>query len=155
MSDVQRGESVLRRECEAWSRYLVGAAPSSAVVARYVDAHAQGVVESAASSRAFDRALVRLARGGTMAARACDVHARLFRPSGLLRRKLVLALALLEVDAASHERIDVATAGSRAGLVLRVGLEAVLFALLAGAGLLLFVPLRIACGLVGEPARSA
>jgi hypothetical protein len=145
----------LSAECAAWSRYLLGVEPSEAVVARYVDAHRRGVVAVPGSEEAFDRALVLCARTGSFAARVCDVHARLFRPAGLLRRKLVLALALLEVDAAAHARVDDVRAASPAAVIAGLGVSALVFALLAAGGLVVLLPVRVVCLFVPGSARRA
>lgn len=143
---------LLRRECVAWTRHLLGVAPSPAVLERYVDAHRLGVVETPGSSGAFDRALVRLARGGGLSARLCDVHGRLFRPAGLLRRKLVLTLALLEVDAAAHAHVDESRGSSALGVLAGLAGRAVLFGLLLLLGLFVFLPLRLLCAFSASPA---
>ena len=140
-------------ECTTWMRYLIGAAPSAALAARYVEAHRQGVVEPAGGADPFDRALVHFARRGTFAARLCDAHARLFRPAGLLRRKLVLTLALAEVDAQAHGIVDRPRGSSPAGALARIARDTLIFALLAAAGLALFLPLRLVCAFGGKGGR--
>ncbi len=155
MLDAADDPELLEKECGVWSRYLVDRMPSSAVLARYQDAHAQGIVEGPESCSTFDRVLVRVARIAPSLARLCDVHARIFRPAGLLRRKLVLMFALLEADRQSHARVDEASAGSRLGLNLSLGAWLVRFALLLGLGLCLFLPLRLVCGLFGTRAEAA
>ncbi len=155
MLEAVDNSRLLTKECSAWSRYLVDRAPSAAVLARYLEAHAQGIVEGPQSCSSFDRALVRVARGAPFLARLCDVHARIFRPAGLLRRKLVLLLALLESDRQSHARVDEVSAGSRLGLSLALGTWLVRFVLLTVLGLFLFLPLRMVCGLFGTRAETA
>jgi hypothetical protein len=155
MRDTPADSPTLTSECRAWSRYLADLEPSPAVVARYLDAHARGVVEPRGSECAFDRALVACARAGPFMARVCDVHARIFRPAGLLRRKLVLALALLETDAQSHARVDEVGSGSRAGLLVACAAWSLRFALIAGLGLLFFLPLRAFCALTNGRGGAA
>ncbi|HUR27874.1 MAG TPA: hypothetical protein VM509_06790 [Planctomycetota bacterium] len=149
MAEPRVDPSVLARECAAWCRYLADLEGSPKLVARYVDAHAQGVAAPTGPRCAFDDALVALARRGTFLTRLCDVHARIFRPAGLLRRKLVLALALLETDAESHERVDRPTPGSRSGFLVLCALWSLRFVLLFGLGLLVLLPLRAFCALGG------
>lgn len=144
----------MAQEIGVWSRYLAGLSPSPKVVARYIDAHGQNVVSPEEVSGAFDSALLRIARGGPFLARACDVHARVFRPGGVLRRKLVLALALLETDRHSHGRVDAVGGDSRLGLVVAIAGWGLRFLLLFTLGLLFFVPLRAICALF-PTSRSA
>ena len=155
MVDEHEPSRRLARECGAWSRYLVDVEPSLSVVTRYVDAHARGIVEPPGTRCAFDQALVALARRGTFFAQLCDVHARIFRPAGLLRRKLVLTLALLECDRASHGRVDQTNSGSPLSLVLLGGWWSLRFGLLAVSGMIAFFPLRIACAMFGNRGGGA
>ena len=140
---------VLEAECSCWCRYLVELEPSDSVLERYVDAHLRGIVEPPGSRCEFDRALVRFARRGKSFAQLCDVHAKLFRPAGLLRRKLVLTLALLEADEQSHRRVDRVNPGTRLGLLLLCGAWVLRFILQAALGLLIFLPLRAFCAFTG------
>ena len=67
-----------------------------------------------------------------------DGYARFFAAGGLLRRKLVLLLALLEVRAPSDALVDRVEPGSRVGFLARMTLEMACFALrLVGAALVL------------------
>ncbi|MEO6709796.1 MAG: hypothetical protein ABI054_01320, partial [Planctomycetota bacterium] len=88
MAELSLQTQELARECATWCRYLADLEPSPSLVERFVDAHARGIVEPQGSECRFDRALVRIARRGAFFAQLCDVHSRLFRPAGLLRRKL-------------------------------------------------------------------
>ena len=150
MGELLTDSQQLARECQRWCRYLVDRDGSAAVVARYIDAHACGVVEPPGSRCAFDRALVALARRGELSTRLCDVHARVFRPAGLLRRKLVLALALLETDAQSHARVDEVSPGTKRWFAVECAAWSLRFALLFGLGLIVLVPLRAFCALAGR-----
>lgn len=130
------------RECDLFCRYLLGRSPEPAVVAAYCRAHAVGVVERQlpAHPSARDRALLQIARIGPAFVRAADAYAAVFARSSLLRRKLVLLLAILESGGAAAE-LDHATPGSRvswilstaialAAVALRIAVAAVLVTLL-------------------------
>lgn len=132
----------LARECEVFVRYLTGVDADDYVRGKYLDAHAQGAVGGAADG--FDAALVRWSAAGTTRARWIDGYARFFAKGGLLRRKLVLLLAILESRAPSDALVDRVEPGSRAGFLVRMTAEMALFALrLAGAALVL-IPVRLA-----------
>jgi hypothetical protein len=127
----------LDRESEVFARYLTGKGAGDYVRRKYREAHERGAL---GPSSASDRALVDVARRGTWWARLADAHARLFAPGGLLRRKLVLVLALLECR--EPARVDTPVARSLAGFCLRAAWFGTSFALLAALSALLFVPLR-------------
>lgn len=143
-----RDVAVLERECAGFCRYLLDREPSRELTARYLEAHALGVVTVAGSATRFDRALVALARGGRLAARCCDVHARFFRRGGALRRKLVLCLALAECDPTLYSRVDEVHGGGPASLWARIAWWLFVSGVLGVIGLCLFLPLRLVCAVL-------
>lgn len=144
---VERGE--LERECAVFGRYLCGAEPDEYVRGKYVAAHELGVVELPGTTR-VERAVVALARKGPWLARAMDSQARILGNGSLVRRKLVLLLALLESRSPSAEALDAPTPGSALGMFARLAWLAAAFAFAALLGALLLVPLRIVCALGGR-----
>jgi hypothetical protein len=137
----------LERECDVFCRYLAGIPADDYLKARYRATHERGAVEPAGGASAYDRALVAFARISPLAARCVDAHARIFAGGGLLRRKLVLALALLEVRA--PERVDSVTSGSRAGFFVRAAFLAGGFAVMLAVSTLILLPVRLACAVRG------
>ena len=144
----------LDRESEVFARYLTGAGAGEYLQRKYREAHAGsagGVV--GAGTSAFDRALVKLARGGPLAARLMDAHARSFSAGGLLRRKLVLVLALLECS--SPERVDAVNSRSAAGFFVRAAWLGASFAFLLLVSTVLLLPVRLGCALFGGASASS
>lgn len=142
----------LEREGRRFARYLVGVEPDARVLAGWRRAHEQGVVTPPGGVDAFDRILVAAGRSAHLVARAADVHARFFRPGGLLRRKLVLMLALLETDREGRARADRADAGGAAWFVLRAAWAGAVSVALLALGLVPFFLARGACAFAGQPA---
>lgn len=95
--------AALEREFRVFAAYLGVAEAPVRGASRY--AEMQPSVYVGEGDR-LDRWLVVLARRGSAAASIADSYARLARPYGLLRRKLVLTLALLESAASTHARFD-------------------------------------------------
>ncbi len=153
--DAAAERARLERECQVFARVLAGARPSAWFVAKYLQAHACGAVQPSHGIGGFDRTLLALARLGALGARAADAHASVLDRGGLLRHKLVLALALLESAAESAGRVDTPTVASTAGFAVGAGLRAGgwLFLFLVGLAPLLFV--RAVCALVAPRARTA
>jgi hypothetical protein len=154
VSDPRADEIVLERECAVWCHYLIDAEPGHGVREGYLRAHRIGAVEQSGGASSFDRALVAFARRGPQFARFADAHARLFSASGLLRRKLVLALALLETDPDAHRRVELVSRGSRRGFIAAMTLWIAGFALAVVLGLFVFIPLRVVCALIGGSERA-
>ena len=131
-------------ECDVFVRYLTGVAADPVVRSSYRDAHEQGVLGEPADR--FDALLVRWAAAGPVRARWVDGYARFFASGGLLRRKLVLLLALLESRAPSDGLVDRVEPGSRVGFLARMTLEMALFALRLVAAAFVLLPARLALG---------
>jgi hypothetical protein len=114
------GTASIERECRALVRYLVGQDPPAYVVDRY--RAARGSAAPAGERLApIDRALLGATRLGSTLARLADGYARVARPTGPLRRRLTLAVAILECAPPSHLRLNAAAVGSRPALALRLG----------------------------------
>jgi hypothetical protein len=101
----------LARECDVFSRYLLGQAPDGYVLEKYLAFHAQQRASLDQGTRAFDRCLTAFARLHPWTTQLADGYARLFLRRGVLRKKLILLLAILESCAPSHELIDAVDAG--------------------------------------------
>jgi hypothetical protein len=120
--------SVLDRECEVFCRYLIGQEPTEYVRAKYREFHKLPEGAAELQGLPLDPALLALARLHPVAARFGDTYARIACPTSVLRKKLVLTLAILECCAPSHRHIaavEPAAAGRRcARLFLAAGLFA-------------------------------
>ncbi|MFN7978709.1 MAG: NAD(P)H-binding protein [Vicinamibacterales bacterium] len=132
---------VLAAECAVFTRHVLGVAPAPTVVDAYVRAHA--VSPRFRAVTAFDQRLVAVARRGPLVARLADAHARLLDPAGLLRRKLVLLLALLETTPPHYRAVDAPLAASLPATLLALAGRGLAAAAVAALGLLLFLPLRL------------
>ena len=110
----------LERECTTLTRYLVGAPAPAPCLAAYLRAHVgapdrgPGAFADAPSAALIDRWTVWLGRRGGVATRLADAYCTLFRRGGPLRRKVTLALALLEHAPPHHGALH---AGSGTGTI--------------------------------------
>lgn len=134
----------LERECTTYAAYLSGMAPTPYLVEKYLDFH-QKLGEKARAD-AFDSFLIEVSARGRIWARLADSYARIFRPDSLLRKKLILVLALLECTPPSFEALDRVPAGGLPGTIFRLAGASARFlaALIVGAAL--FTPVRFWIG---------
>lgn len=134
----------LARECGVFTRHVVGAAPTPYVVRKYTEAHERRADVFEPRQR-FGAFCVRLASVAPFTARMADAWCRLFAPRGVLRRKLVLLLAILETAPPFHAELDVVR-GSRAGQIAALVVGAVGWVAALGLGALVLFPARLLLG---------
>lgn len=134
--------ATLERECAVFARYLGAGAGDAYVTSQYVAAHEAGVVELPETT-GFERSVVALARTLPWAVRALDAHARVFGNGSLLRRKLVVLLAILETRAPHDSALDTPTQGSSLAMFVRMAWLGIVFATLVVVTALLLVPVRV------------
>ncbi|MGE3525698.1 MAG: hypothetical protein AB7I33_07235 [Gemmatimonadales bacterium] len=138
---------VLAREGRRLTAYLLGSVPDEYVISRYTAAHARipfrmnGTVPDP-----LDALLLRSAHGGRWRARAADAYARIFRPHGILRQKLVLLLAILETTSPAGVRLTRGGDRGPFGAVLRLAGTLLGFALAFLTGLALYGPVHLVAG---------
>jgi hypothetical protein len=137
-------EPALQRECSVFTRYLTNREPDDYLLGKYVAMQACAARPDACDR--IDAALLRVARLGVTATRIADAYARIFRPRTVLRRKLILALALAENSRAFHRSLTSGAVGSRAANGLRAAGAVAAFALALLTGVLIFTPLRFLPG---------
>lgn len=134
--------AALRSECRALCRYLVGSDPSDYVLRCY-----ERSVPSAgpAGNRTplIDRTLVAVAGYGTLAARVADGYARVFRPYGSLRRRLILLLAILENSPPSAGPLNQSREGSTPGVVAGMAVTLLASGACTLAGIVLLGPVHL------------
>lgn len=142
MSDAR-----LRRECRIFTRHLIRRDPGDYVVARYIEAHRLRPVFTTTSR--LDRFLCAFARVSPLMTRVADSWSAVFAPTAVLRRKLVLLLAMLESTAPHYHRLETVPA-TRAAAFASLLFRGLLAALTLVVSLVIFVPARLLLGKAGE-----
>jgi hypothetical protein len=113
MSEQQR-----RREAQVFARHLFRMECPEAVVESYARFHGLHPARLSSDGNWFDRLLMKMGRQRLLLAVA-DSYAALFRPHSILRRRLVLCLALLEC----RPECDQALQRSHSAGRFQIGLE--------------------------------
>lgn len=131
----------LEKECRSYCRYLAGCRPAPYVITKYLDFH-QKIGNAKAADR-FDLLLVSLSARGPLWARLADSYATQWNKNSLLRRKLVVTLAILECAPPTFEKLDRCPAGGWIGTVFQLGFGALGYACSLLAGIVLFSPVRL------------
>ena len=136
----------LEQECRTFTRYLVRRDPTPYVIGKYAAAHtaspAMAQAEGKGSSR-FDVRLTAIARRHPLLAVMADAYARIFAPRGLLRKKLVLLLAIIETSPVLFPEVDLVRTPPVALQAVALGVRFALFAVALLVGTIIVLPLRI------------
>lgn len=135
--------SSLARECDVLCRHLIGWRPDNYVLTKYQAWHDQEHPRLARQTNGFDRGLVAVARLHPWTARLADAYSRLFRPHGLLRKKLILLLAILESCAPAHQHIDFLDSGSPPRMLIKGAFQIAGTCVALLAGVILFGPWQL------------
>ena len=144
MIDEARGPAVhgagavpndrLLRECIVFSRYLIGRRPDDYITRKYCAAHDSGRPLDIECS-AIERLLGLVARLHPWMTLATDTYCSFFLRSSVLRKKLVLLLAIMENSPTTHRCVELRRHRSGwltwAGLIGRVAYSGVLLLLTA------------------------
>ena len=136
----------LHAECRAFTRFLTAGTTTPYVLASYERLLPSASIGAAAESRLIERALVSFARRGAVPARIADSYARFFLPRSLLRRRLVLLLAILENSPTTERPMNSAIVASPVAVFGRLAVIGVAFAASLLVGVVLFAPLHLASG---------
>lgn len=141
----------LERECDTFCRAIIGRSAPDQVRVAYVRAHETGPVLRDAPERPtrFDDWLVRFARGGPARTSLADSYAVLFARTTLLRRKLVLLLAILESTAPASRWIDTPDPGSPRAFFASAFVQTCAFVLRAAFATAFMTAVRISFALTG------
>ena len=137
----------LARECRVFTRHLIGTDPGDYVVARYIEAHHARTVFTPVSR--LDRFLCAFAGAAPLMTRFADAWSAVFAPTAVLRRKLILLLAMLESTAPHYRRLETVPA-ARTAAFASLFLRGVLAVLTLLVSLIVFVPARVLLGRAKE-----
>ena len=128
-----------------FSRYLAGVEATPYLVEAYTRGH-RHLPALKAEPDALDQLLLRFARGAPWRARLADAYARRARPTGILRQKLVLQLAVLESSPPAHAWINSADVGPVTIVLARTAWAVGLSVLSLAAAIVIIGPLHLLAG---------
>ncbi|MEP6999345.1 MAG: hypothetical protein ABI969_02625 [bacterium] len=142
-------------ECWLFARYLADAEPTPYVTECYLRLFSSADLPDQTSGVLIERTLLSFAREGVLALRIADAYARFFRPRSLLRRRLVLMLAILENSAPTERPLNAGASGSLVTIGAQLVLTFVASGLSLVAGVIAFGPIHLASTLSSGHQPSA
>jgi hypothetical protein len=136
---MQREELI--HECKVFTRYLLHRPPSPYIIDRYCDYHAV-TSDMSADENTFDRVLTQFAVRHSLCVKIADVYASRVCRNALLRRKLVLLLALAEVTPPFFYDIDNPHRLARPLIFAKLATEGLAYAAALAIGIIVLGPLH-------------
>ena len=133
----------LDRECVVFCRYLIGQKPNEYVKKKYREAHRRNSLLCDRGSDDSEGFLVKFASMSPWTSRLVDVHDRVFRKSSLVRKKLILILAILESCAPTHQYLDAVDSATVMRLFLSALYRCSTFVLMLLLAIVVIVPLQL------------
>jgi hypothetical protein len=128
------------RQCRTYARHLSGRAPSRYIIEKYQDFHQK---IGLANGDAFDEVLVSLSARGPFWVQLADCYTTFSCRNSVLRKKLIVTLALLEAAPPTFEILDSVPSGGCLGALLRLGTGAFRYVLLSFLAAALLTPIRL------------
>ena len=138
--------TVVAAECRVFAHFLADTDASPYVQHAYANLLATSDLPSNVRDRLIERALLSFARQGTLATRVADGYARFFLPRSMLRRRLVLMLAILENSPVSERLLNTGDEGSLVAVGLRLILTGIASVFASIVGVVIFAPVHLASG---------
>jgi hypothetical protein len=143
MLDKETTTQMLDRECTIFSNYLIRQSPTPYVLSKYRQAHRTNARLRQVQAGPFDLLLLELSRIHLTTTRVVDVYATLLFRNSLVRKKMVLLLAILESCAPTFTLFDETDPGGASLFALRFLRDALFFALAAAVALVILLPLHL------------
>jgi nucleoside-diphosphate-sugar epimerase len=135
--------TTIRRECNVFTSYLVSQQPTDYVYKQYEMAVLARNLANDDEFAAFDGKTLRLARRNVFFTRVADAYCAIFHRHGVLRRKLILLLAILEHAAPTAARFDRPKNRGYVGIASNLLILSMSFGLSLLAAIFLLLPFHI------------
>lgn len=146
--DVSCSDGELEKEFRNFTNYLIGYEPDGYIKSKYVQGHR--ITEIDRDSGSFDMLLVRMANRSKVLARLADTYTSGFYKNALLRKKLLLLLAILESCGPTYRHIDTVNERSVIALYVKVAQKAAVFVLTLILSCIIFAPLKFLTSLLSK-----
>ena len=134
---------VLGRECDVFCRYLVKQEPDDYIRKKYQKAHQVEGSTLKAFDDAFDTKLLKIATVHHFATRVVDAYTAIFFKHSIVRKKLILLLAILESCASTCRYLDSFDQLPKSALFLRIVNYVAAFSVVILIGMIILFPIRI------------
>ena len=145
----------LKDECTVFCYYLVNQKPNDYVVKKYQEGHKVKNLSNYFNVDNLDKLLIHIANINPLLTKIVDVYTRFFHKNSVIRKKLVLLLAILESSAPTHYYLDKADRINNAIIYFRIFHKGILFLLTLMLSVIILMPVHVTSiavsKLIGQP----
>jgi len=106
MRNKQMDFSALNDECHVFTYYLINQRPNGYVLNKYRDAHRASDAFHNPDTNPFDTFLVSISTTSPFVTKLVDSYTSVFFRRSVVRKKMVLLLAIIESCAPTHSHLD-------------------------------------------------
>ena len=142
-------QPALLMECQIYCQYLIQQNPDSSITQKYQQAHQLGNIPLPKVVLPIERWLLWLAGIHPFLTRLADSYSSLLFPSSVLRKKLVLLVAILESSKYSQDFSDMPEPCTKMMFLARCIVEGTVFVTIACMAVIFLLPLHFGCILYG------
>ena len=133
----------LDNECEVFCQYLINQKPNEYVLEKYQEGHRKGNMSRYQYLNRFDKLLISIAKINPFFTKLADTYARFFLTYSLLRKKLVLLLAILESSSPTHYYFDSENTKNKIKFYIKAFKKVLVFAFTLLFSTILLMPLHL------------
>ncbi len=133
----------LDQECIAFSNYLINQEPNSYVMDKYREAHRASETLRNLKPDPFDSLLLNLCRMSGVTAKLVDSYSSLFLRRSVVRKKMVVLLAILESCAPTYTIFDTTDPGGILTHLARMIAQGFMFCVSVVLAMVLLMPIHL------------
>jgi len=150
----QRGRTAeeLEKECELLTNYLIGRTPDDYVKGKYVKGNRVTAIEKDLSP--FDTVLIKAANKNLLLLKLADAYTSILYKNSAVRKKLLLALAILESSESTYLLIDTVEESPAAVVYARLSKKTAVFLFTFIIAVIVFTPVKLISSFKNGPENS-
>jgi nucleoside-diphosphate-sugar epimerase len=140
IKEIERSRNSLKQECIKFTKYLINCKPNSYIEKKYIEGHKYNQIENYINR--FDTFLIKVTNKNTFMLRISDIYTAVFYRKAVLRKKLILLLAILESCPTTYSKIDSVNTDSKFSLFIKTLQKTLVFLTLLFVSSILLLPIH-------------
>jgi len=131
----------LKRECRVFCQYLFNKEPSNYVVQKYIEAHEPANLNLSNWVNPREELLLKISTWNRFFTRLIDSYTVIFWKTSLIRKKLILLVAIIESSDQAHQQVEGINNTNKPLILLRIAARLVTFIFILSLSLIIIFPI--------------